>query len=289
MKFNKIFLLTIFVTIGIIFILQTKAQSEGITISPLTFELTAKPGEAIVSMIKVYNPSDNVISIKMSAEDFRATGESGQVIAEPQEDLTYSLKRWVKIEPTEFTLKSKEQRFVNFTINVPKNAEPGGKYGSILATTNVSGVGYAVGSLILLTVSGEIKESLILKEFSVSESPESVSFKVRLENNGTVHLRPQGVIVIENCQGKKIEDLEVPATNILPGAIRETDVSWIKKSTSDCYNAYLLGTYGLTSKSFSSEKINFQTSSSVSLGSYKDSGALWILIFIFRLLSLWKF
>jgi len=297
MKFNKILLLTIFATIGTIFSFQTNAQTEGITISPLTFELVANPGYKLTNTVKLYNPSDNIISIKMSAEDFRATGESGQVIVEPQEDLTYSLKRWVKIEPTEFTLKSKEEKFVSFTISVPNNAEPGGKYGSILASTTGmiqkeaigAAIAQKVGALLLLTVSGETKESLILKEFSLSESPESVSFKVRLENNGTVHLRPKGLIVIENCQGKKIEDLEVPATNILPGAIRETDLSWNIKSEDNCYNAYLAGTYGSGNESFSSEKINFKTSLSVSSGSYKSSGTLWILILLFRLLSLWKF
>jgi hypothetical protein len=297
MRFNKFFLLTIFATIGIIFCLQTNAQTEGITISPVTFELTAKPGETLTNTVKVYNPSGNTVSIKMSTEDFRTVGESGQVIIEPQEDLTYSLKKWVKIEPPEFTLKSREQRFVNFTINIPTNAEPGGKYGSILAsTTMIAGkeptgttIAQKVGSLILLTVSGEVKESLILKEFSISKSAKSVSFKIRFENNGTVHLGFKGLIVIENCQGKKIEDLEVPVTNILPGAIRETDVSWNIKSEDNCYNAYLVGTYGLTSRPFSSEKINFQTSSSISSGSYKGSGMLWILILIFRFLSPWKF
>jgi hypothetical protein len=297
MRFNKIFLLTIFVAIGTIFSFQTNAQTGGLTISPLTFELTAKPGEVLISTVKVYNPSDNVISIKMIVEDFQATGESGQIVVEPGEDTTYSLKKWVKIEPTEFTLKSKEQKFVTFTISVPGNAEPGGRYGSIFASittmigekpTNTNFT-QKVGSLIILTVSGEAKESLVLKEFSVSESSGLASFKIRFENNGTVHLGFKGLIVIENCQGEKIEDLEVPVTNILPGATRETDVSWKIKSKGNCYNAYLMGAYGLGNIPFSSEKINFQTSSSVSPESYKGSGTLWILILIFRFLSLWKF
>jgi hypothetical protein len=290
MRFNKTFLLTIFVAIGMTFSIQVIAQTTGITIAPLTFELVAKPGDILTNTIKVYNPADNVISIKMSAEDFRVIGESGQVIVEPQEDTTYSFKKWVKIEPTEFTLKSKEQKFVNFTINIPKNAEPGGKYGSVLATTNVSGAEQKVGSLVLLTVSGEIKESLILKEFSISKSSKSVSFKVRLENNGTVHLRPRGSIIIENCQGKKIEDLEIPATNILPGAIRETDVSWTIKSEGNCYNAYLVGVYGSESKPFSSEKINFQIPPTISLNFYQDSRFFFgILIILFRTINLWPF
>ena len=212
---------------------------------------------------------------------------------EPGEDATYSLKKWVKIEPTEFTLKPKEQKFVSFTISVPKNAEPGGRYASILASTTgmkqkeATGAVMAqkVGALLLLTVSGEAKESLILKEFSVSESSELASFKIRFENDGTVHLKPKGLIVIENCQGKKIEDLEFPATNILPGVIRETDISWNVKSEDNCYNAYLVGTYGLDNKPFSSEKINFQTSSNTSSNSYAGGNILFlILMIIFRII-----
>ena len=267
MRFNKIFLLTIFAIIGTIFGLQTNAQTGGVTIFPLTFELTVKPGEVSVNTIKVYNPTNNIISIKMEIEDFRPEGETGQVIVEPEIDTTYSLKKWVKIDPAEFTLEPKKEKFVAFTIRVPENAEPGGKYGSILAsTTMVAGkeptgttIAQKVGSLILLTVSGEVKEILILKEFSISKSAKSVSFKIRLENNGTVHLRPTGSIIIESCQGEKIEDLEIPAINILPGTTRESDVSWAIKGEENCYSAQLFGVYGSASKPFSSDKINFQT------------------------------
>jgi len=299
MRLNKIFLLIILATIGTIFSFKTNAQTGGITIFPLTFELSTKPGETLINTVKIYNPTENIISIKMEIEDFKPEGETGRVIVEPGEDITYSLKKWVKIEPTEFTLKSKEEKFVSFTISVPGNAEPGGKYGALLAsTTSVIGkevisaaVAQKVGALIILTVSGEIKENMVLKEFSVSESSGSVSFKIRMENNGTVHLRPKGLIAIENCQGKKIEDLEIPTLNILPGAIRESDISWIIKGTDNCYNVYLVGSYGSKNEPFSSDKINFQTSQTpiISPSSYKGGGTFWILVLIFRFLSLWKF
>ncbi|GAI22886.1 unnamed protein product, partial [marine sediment metagenome] len=86
-------------------------------ISPVTFELTGSPGDVIINQLKVYNPSsDTIIGIKMEVEDIAPTGETGHVTVEPAETETYSLARWVKTEPEEFTLNPREEKFVTFTI-----------------------------------------------------------------------------------------------------------------------------------------------------------------------------
>lgn len=252
---------------GLVLAFQVNAQATGITISPLTFELTANPGDVISNKLKVYNPTDSTIGIKMEVEDFRPVGETGQVIVSPEEEVTYSLKRWVETIPPEFTLKPREQKFVDFTINVPENAEPGGHYGSILACVTgaigeeVTGVALTqkVGGLILLMVSGELKEELIVKEFSSPSFLEygPVLFTIRFENKGTIHVRPKGFVTISDWRGKKVADVAFPQNNVIPGAIRKIEASWDKKWLVGRYTAILVGSYGTANVPFNPPVLTF--------------------------------
>lgn len=252
---------------GLIFIQPVFAQKVGVSISPLTFELNANPGDAISNKLKVYNPTDNIITIRMEVESFKAVGETGQVIVTPEEEATYSLKQWVNINPMEFTLESGESEFVNFDILVPENAEPGGKYGSILASpVAIMGEGPTgtavlskVGALLLLTVSGEIKEELRVKEFFAPSFLETgpVSFTIRFENTGTVHLRPRGFVAISDWRDKKVIDIAFPQNNVIPGAIRKIEASWDKKWLFGKYTAILVGSYGMANVLFEPPVLTF--------------------------------
>ncbi len=241
----------------------------GVTVSPVTFELTANPGDTVMNKMKVFNPTDAVISVKMEAEDFMAVGEEGRVVTttEEDEDTTYSLRKWIKITPSEFTLGPKAQQFVDFVIEVPKEAEPGGKYGSILAGISGSlgelATGAAVstktGSLILLMVAGDSKEDLSIKDFSGPDFQEygPISFEIRFENKGTVHVKPKGYIVITDMLGNKAAELEFPQKNVMPGAVRKIDVSWDKKWLFGKYTAKVIGSYGSSNVSLEPYAVTF--------------------------------
>jgi hypothetical protein len=232
-----------------------KLDKAGLSISPTTFEISANPGDKIKQKLRIYNTTNNSFSVKMEGEDFSAQGEEGRVVVKEREDQTYSLKRWVKFTPAEFTLVSGENKIVNFEINIPKNAEPGGKYGSVLATvTAILGLEQTgaltankVGALVLLSVSGQVKEKISVKEFSAPTISDigPIPFSIRLENTGTVHERPKGVITITNIFGKKVDEVIVPAQNIIPGAIRKITAQWQKKWLfGGRYQATLVGSYG---------------------------------------------
>lgn len=254
---KKLILLILVIEIGglILFSNVNAQEGKGIGISPLIFELAANPGDVLENQLKVYNPSNSTIGIKMEIEDFKASGELGHVALEPAETETYSIARWITSEPKEFVLGPAEQKFVKFTISVPQNAEPGGHYGSILAgTTAVVGgefmgaaVAGRVGALVLLTVSGEMKEELAIKEFSIPYYSEKgpINFIIRFENKGTVHVKPVGFVTITNFFGKKVVDLELPQRNVIPNSIRRIETTWNQKWLwGGKYTATLNGSYG---------------------------------------------
>ena len=260
----------ILVGLGLILIVQINAQEEarGLNISPLNFELTANPGDAILNKLKIYNPSESTtIAIEMEVEDFTVVGETGTVMIEPAEIETYSLAQWITVEPKVFILEPNEQKFVDFIINVPENAEPGGHYGSVLAGTrgviggDITGaaVVHKVGSLVLLTVAGEVNESMIVKEFSTPGFAEygPIEFKIRFENLGTVHVRPKGFIAITNWRDKKVIDIPFPQNNVIPGSVRKIEASWNKEWLFGKYTAILVGSYGMTNTPFEPPVLTF--------------------------------
>ena len=282
------------ILVGIVFAQET---GQGLSISPLTFELTANPGDVLTNKLKVYNPSSSAIIVKMEAEDFKAVGETGKVVVAPEENITYSLKRWVRIEPAEFTLEPKEQKFVDFIIEVPGNAEPGGKYGSVLATTGgVMGdkltgttIAQKVGALLLLTISGPVQESLTVKEFSAPHFLEygPVPFLIRFENIGTVHVRPRGFVTITDWRGKKVADVEFPQMNVIPNAVRKVEAKWDCKWLFGRYTATLVGSYGTANLPFEPPVLTFWVFPwKIALGIF--SIILLVLIFFFLTRRRWK-
>jgi hypothetical protein len=263
----------VLVALGLVFLVSTsriEAQEAGekvaLSISPLNFEFTINPGETREDVVKVTNPdSEKTQTITMAVEPFRGD-ETGQVtvLDEEEDDPAYSLKQWVTISPKTFTLKPRETRVVTFKTVVPKNAEPGGKYGAIVASTERGEIGQTgavtvqkVGSLVLLTVQGFIQYNASARDFYTvnntedirDRSPQSlyekspVYFLTRLHNNGTVHIKPKGFITISNIFGKKVADIEVPAKNVLPGSDRAQVVEW-NDAKMGRYTATMVLNYG---------------------------------------------
>ncbi len=270
MKRARLTILMILVGLGLILVVQINAQEEaiGINISPLNFELTANPGDVILNKLKIYNPSGSTtIAIEMEVEDFTVVGETGTVKIQPAETETYSLAQWITVEPKVFILEPNEQKFVDFIINVPENAEPGGHYGSVLAGTKgviggeITGaaVVHKVGSLVLLTVAGEVNESMIVKEFSTPGFAEygPIEFNIRFENLGTVHVRPKGFVAITDWRDKKVIDIPFPQNNVIPGSVRKVEASWNKEWLFGKYTAILVGSYGMTNTPFEPPILTF--------------------------------
>ena len=254
MKLVKLYVLAILIIGGLILFNQVKAAR--LSISPVTFELTGNPGDVLVNKLRIFNPTNSSIAVRMEVEDFTAAGEEGEVIVKEAEAETYSLARWISVSPQTFTLGPKEQKFVDFIITIPQNAEPGGKYGSVLATMKGilspdEGIGGAavstkVGALVLLTVSGDVLENIEVKEFLVPGFSETgpITFTIRFENTGTVHVRPRGFVTITDWRSEKVIDIEFPQQNVIPGAVRKVEANWDKKWLFGRFSATLVGNYG---------------------------------------------
>lgn len=155
--------------LGLVFVFQASSvlaeEQSQLTVSPVTFELTADPGNTLENDLKVTNNSSSELQLEAKVENITGTGSEGQVRLS-EEAGEFALSSWVTATPDKLTLAPGEVKKIHFAIKVPKNAEPGGHYGSILvgtvASSDFTGSGAAVvqkiGAIVLVRVSGQARE-----------------------------------------------------------------------------------------------------------------------------------
>lgn len=230
-----------------------QADTKGLTVIPPKFELFANPGESVTEQIRVRNESEFPVEYTVFIEDFSSAGEEGAVNLEGETpDPNFSLASWISPLEPNFVLQPKEERSISFSINVPKDAEPGGHYASLLftsggeATPGSASVTSRVGSLVLLRISGNVEEAAVIESFEAPSYAQNgpVAFSLRIKNDGNVHIRPKGTIIITNLFGVKTAEIPLQGANVLPSAIRKMDTEWDKTNLLGVYTATLVATYG---------------------------------------------
>ncbi|MCK4827663.1 DUF916 domain-containing protein, partial [bacterium] len=104
-----------------------------LNIAPHTFDLQVLPGEKIEDKIRIYNLSEVAVPIQVRVVSFEAAGEGGEIaFLESEEDISFNPRKWIEIENPNFILEPQEKEDVNFSIQVPENAEIGGHYATVI-------------------------------------------------------------------------------------------------------------------------------------------------------------
>ncbi len=214
-------------------------QGQGLEISPPLAELKTDPGKTVQAKIRIRNVTDQTLVVRAEVNDFTAAGEDGQpkLLLDGIEKSPYSLKEWITTI-SEVTLKSKEQKPVTITLQVPKGASPGGHYGVVRFTgtpPGVDGTGVSlsasIGALILVKVSGNVKEQAKIAELYTSQNDKKrgffeygpITLSERIENTGNVHVKPSGTIRVTNMFGRETASfsLNEKGGNVLPVSVRK--------------------------------------------------------------------
>lgn len=249
---------------------------QALEIAPPVIYLTVNPGQTVKTQIYLRDISSGPLIVSGQANDFTAAGEDGTpkiLMNNDDSNNPYSMKNWVD-PPASLNLVPRQIKTMAITLNVPANASPGGHYGIIRFTAtppSLKGSGVSLstslGALMLLTVNGDIKENLSVKEFSVNHNGKNgkvfqsgpLNFVERLQNTGNIHEQPVGQVTVKDMFGRKLAtvNVDLPPKNILPSSIRKfsesLDSSVIgNKKLFGKYTASLKITYGKNKQMLSS-------------------------------------
>lgn len=212
--------------------------AQALTISPAKMEIdSADPGTTIEKEFLLVNEQANSETFYVTVQNFDAQGESGTPNFSESKD---GLASWVSVVD-KITIKPGERIKVPFSIVVPQGADAGGHFAAIFLSstppqTTEGGqvaIGAKIGMLILLTVSGDIKEEGGIRDFALDGKARfvtslPVTFVYRFSNGGNDRIKPAGDITIRNSLYFKTEaiDANPQGGNVLPKSVRKFTVTW---------------------------------------------------------------
>lgn len=208
-----------------------------LTIAPIKLELKGDPGQVVEAKYELFNEQKADITFYSSFQNFEANDEGGSPTFVNTKE---GLATWISTKSS-LTLKAGQHADLPFKITIPKDAEPGGYFAAIFlgttppvadGQTSVS-VGAKTGILILLTVSGDIKEGGGLSSFSTENDQRvfnalPINFTYRFQNSGGDRMKPSGDITIKNMAWltTDIFDANESSGNILPRSTRRFVTKW---------------------------------------------------------------
>lgn len=246
MKSKKILALPIGVLIAVALYLAQPASA--VTLIPPSLEFVdVKPGETIMTKVKLFNETAENLTLYSSTANFTALDETGtpKVLSE---DVQTDLAGWITLGKGPFTLTSGERREIPTEIVIPANATPGGHYATILFSPQKPeptgggqvAISSKIGTLVLVRVAGIINESGSIAEFAAATHKSKFSrlpidFLLRFQNRGNVHLRPVGNLTIRNMLGGTSAVVPMNASQgaVLPQSIRKFDLVWEKEANAE--------------------------------------------------------
>lgn len=228
-------------------------------VGPGKIQVDMKPGETITKNIIVSNRLGSAKDFQIELEDIQGSRDVEQtVVLLAGQRGPYSLKDYLGIASTTFTINHAERVTIPVTIHVPSDAQPGGLYGSVVISTisksaspelksgsasGKSAIVTRIGTLFFIRVAGEVKEDASLVKFSLKNDAsivsanEPVSFRLLYENNGTIHENPYGYITVSNIFGSTVAKVPVQPWFALPNSLRLREVVWTPKFLFGRYTA----------------------------------------------------
>jgi hypothetical protein len=211
-----------------------------LTTSPISIDLTGKPGSAISTKLHVVNGGPIALPVNVYLFEFKAKGINGQAdIYKPASD--DDTTKWVSFSQTSFIAQPQIWQTVNMTINLPKTAALGYYYAVLFApkpplpqlTQNTNTLKSANAIFVLVNaLSPNASPDLNISSFSSQKTIYQylpATFNVNIHNGGNIFLIPSGDLFISRtANGPSLATINInPGQgNVLPGTNRVFQVNW---------------------------------------------------------------
>ena len=217
---------------------QTATTRESITMSPTSRKYTIDAGKTINDKLTIVNGGTTDYDFLVYARPFSVENNDYQNPDFTKAKKNTDLYAWVQFPQTKFHAKAGETVTVNYIIQVPEGAAPGGHYGVIFAETQpdaaqASGNSVVrkkrVGSLMYATVNGTYRNT---GESAGGEIPfwqpqPPLHTSVAVKNTGNTDFTNNTRITVRDVFGNIKYDAAKPY-QILPETTRTISLDWEK-------------------------------------------------------------
>lgn len=206
---------------------------QALTIHPLKEEVEIDPGTKQELEITLRNDTSFVEVVELRTQAFEASDAEGV----PRFVSNRPHTQWVSLPQNDIVLQAGQSETINFSLTVPRKAEPGGYYLTIFSAAKPEGetntITYTneLGTLYFITVTGDIiremhVENVVVRSHAVGST--HVDVRYTLANRGTIHELPHGLLSIKNIFSSERVDMPINAdkARILPGTTRTLNQVW---------------------------------------------------------------
>ena len=264
--FIKIATVAIFLTLSAVPASAQEIQRT-ITVNPSVVE-SMDPGSYKEGVLHVTNDSDGPLNFVAETRDFIVVDTLGtpNVLPVGTLDNKYSAAAWIGVSPSRFTLNPHQRQELNYYVQIPPDAKPGGHYAatvytpSIAATQGETGanINSELGTLFYITVNGPVTEDALVTRFSAPfREYGPVDIKTQIKNLGDLHIRPVGSIIVSDMLGQKTTS-SLKEQNIFPGGVARDYVNTVGKGFMfGRYEAKLTASYGKNNDKFLVANVTF--------------------------------
>jgi hypothetical protein len=277
------------------YIVPAYAQGLSVRVQPSTIEEQLDPGETIEGTITVTNKNGGKQTYFIDTRNVMGMNDTGTpTFSNEKSDDPLEAASWITVSQELVSLDVEESIQVPYTITVPENASPGSYFAAFFVTREAdktvqsgAGVGFHVASLVNLRVNGEVNEDMLFREFFTEKSfftQPNVYFKARVDNVGTIHQRPRGIITIKDMFGNEIgkTTFNDSAGAILPRHDRVFETTWTDDGFAiGRYTAVASILFGETNKNTLTREVSFWIVPLKEIGIVFGILALILLVFIY--------
>jgi len=215
----------------------------GLSISPTISQFTISPGGNAAVKITIKNITVDDVTAQGFVNDFTADGNTGnpKILTNETTPTPNSIRNFVS-GLKDVPLKRGEQKDISIALTIPKDTTPGAYYGIIRYRAVPAGAAApapgqvaltaSVGSIVLITVPGNIREQVQVKGLHVYRgaqdgklffgSPNSIG--IEIANFGNGFIQPFGTVEVHNMFNKNVVSYQLnnpkQPGNILPNSTR---------------------------------------------------------------------
>lgn len=215
-------------------------QQSGLRITPTDIREPINPGDSYSQVLKATNLGSETQQFYIVLRDIEGINQDGApVFSESNAEKTgFELTTWITVPEGPVEIAGGATKEIPFSIAVPQDAAPGSHFGGIFLSrepikpeTIGTGVGFQVGTVVVLRVAGDVVEDARIREFSTDKdiySSPTVTFTTRIENPGNVLVQPRGPIDIVDFLGRKVATVVMnsDARAVFPNGERSFSAVW---------------------------------------------------------------
>lgn len=229
-------------------------------VGPGRFELEMGPGDTRVVEMTLTNRMGEGRYFSFATEDTIGLADGSSAIQLLGDQVgPYTLRDFISVPHERFYLEHATRVRIPITVSIPADAEPGGRYGSLLTSVTIppgeladgsgartgSAVISRIGTLFFIRTPGEISQELQLIDFTTRNAQRifasgPIAFDVVHDNAGTVHATPYGRITIRNIFGEEVGIRNITPWFVMPDSVRTREVTWERE--------FLIGRYTATAE-----------------------------------------